>query len=82
MLRTDSFRLTPAPGDPCTRRDKWEATEPIAIDENVWFSDGVIVCSAVTIGADTAVGPGSVVIRDLPAGVVAVGLPANVIRDL
>jgi len=36
----------------------------------------------VTIGADTVVGAGSVVTRDLPAGVVAVGNPARVVREL
>jgi maltose O-acetyltransferase len=36
----------------------------------------------VSIGADTVVGAGSVVTRDLPAGVVAVGSPARVVRTL
>jgi maltose O-acetyltransferase len=42
----------------------------------------VIVCPGVTIGADTVVGAGAVVTRDLPAGVLAVGAPARVIRSL
>ncbi len=64
------------------RRDKWEAAEPIAIGDNVWLGGGVIVCPGVTIGADTVVGAGSVVTRDLPAGVLAVGSPARVLREL
>jgi maltose O-acetyltransferase len=48
----------------------------------VWLGGGVIVCPGVTIGADTVVGAGSVVTRDLPAGVVAVGSPARVLREL
>ena len=75
--------LTPThPIDPDRRRDKWEAAEPITIGDNVWLGGGVIVCPGVTIGADTVVGAGSVVTRDLPARVVAVGNPARVIRNL
>jgi maltose O-acetyltransferase len=42
----------------------------------------VIVCPGVTIGRDTVVGAGAVVIRDLPDGVLAVGNPARVVRTL
>lgn len=70
------------PLEPGPRRDKWEAAEPIVIGDNVWLGGGVIVCPGVTIGADTVVGAGSVVTRDLPSGVVAVGSPARVVRDL
>ncbi|MCY4725675.1 sugar O-acetyltransferase [Nocardioides sp. STR2] len=70
------------PLEPQPRRDKWEAAQPITIGDNVWLGGGVIVCPGVTIGADTVVGAGSVVTRDLPAGVVAVGSPARVVREL
>ena len=43
---------------------------------------GAIVCPGVTIGDDTVVGAGAVVTRDLPAGVVAVGKPARVLREI
>jgi maltose O-acetyltransferase len=75
--------LTPThPVDADARRAKWEAAEPITIGDNVWLGGGAIVLPGVTIGADTVVGAGSVVTRDLPAGVVAVGNPARVIRTL
>jgi maltose O-acetyltransferase len=75
--------LTPThPLDPQLRRDKWEAAEPIAIGDNVWLGGGVIVLPGVTIGENTVVGAGSVVTKDLPANVVAVGNPARVIRTL
>jgi maltose O-acetyltransferase len=75
--------LTPThPIDPDQRRDKWEAAEPITIGDNVWLGGGVVVCPGVSIGADTVVGAGSVVTRDLPARVVAVGNPARVIREV
>jgi maltose O-acetyltransferase len=75
--------LTPThPVEPGPRRDKWEAARPVAIGDNVWLGGGVIVCPGVTIGANTVVGAGAVVTRDLPADVVAVGNPARVIRHL
>ncbi|QCC78633.1 sugar O-acetyltransferase [Nocardioides daphniae] len=75
--------LTPLhPLDAEQRRQKWEGGAPITIGDNVWLGGGVIVCPGVTIGADTVVGAGSVVAKDLPAGVLAVGNPAKVIRHL
>jgi maltose O-acetyltransferase len=64
------------------RRDGWESAAPITISDNVWLAAGVIVCPGVSIGADTVVGAGSVVTRDIPAGVVAVGNPCRVIRPI
>jgi maltose O-acetyltransferase len=46
------------------------------------WAGGVIVCPGVTIGQDTVVGAGAVVTRDLPAGVVAAGVPARVRREI
>ncbi|MGB3684261.1 MAG: DapH/DapD/GlmU-related protein [Ornithinimicrobium sp.] len=79
MCRSSPLR-TPLEPDP--RRQKWEAAQPITIGDNVWLGGGVIVCPGVSIGADTVVGAGSVVSRDLPPGVLAVGSPARVIREL
>lgn len=70
------------PIEPEPRRAKWEGSEPITIGDNVWLGGGVIVCPGVTIGANTVVGAGSVVVRDLPANVVAVGNPARIVRHL
>ena len=70
------------PIDPEPRRLGWEAAEPITIEDNVWLGGGAIVCPGVTIGEDTVVGAGAVVTRDLPAGVVAVGSPARVLREI
>jgi maltose O-acetyltransferase len=47
--------------------------------DNVWLGGGVIVGPGVTIRTNTVVGAGAVVVRDLPAKVVAVGNPARVI---
>ena len=75
--------LTPThPLEPNARREKWEAAEPISIGDNVWLGGGVIVCPGVSIGADTVVGAGSVVTRELPAAVLAFGNPARIMRTL
>lgn len=75
--------LTPThPLEAEPRRAKLEAARPIAIDDNVWLGGGVIVRPGVRIGQNTVVGAGSVVTRDLPPNVVAVGNPARVIRTL
>jgi maltose O-acetyltransferase len=75
--------LTPThPVEPEPRRQKWEAAEPITIGDNVWLGGGVVVCPGVTIGENTVVGAGAVVTKDLPAGVVAVGNPARVVRSV
>ena len=70
------------PIDPGPRRIGWEYGVPITIGDNVWLGGGVIVCPGVTIGDDTVVGAGAVVTRDLPAGVVATGTPARVLRGI
>ena len=75
--------LTPShPLDAELRRAKWEAAAPITIGDNAWLGGGVIVLPGVTIGRDTVVGAGAVVTRDLPAGVLAVGNPARIVRAL
>jgi maltose O-acetyltransferase len=70
------------PVEAVARREKWESASPITIGNNVWLGGGVIVCPGVTIGDDTVVGAGTVVVEDLPPGVVAVGNPARVVRRL
>lgn len=70
------------PLDAETRRAGLESAWPVAIGANAWLGGGAIVCPGVTIGADTVVGAGSVVVRDLPAGVLAVGNPCRVLRPL
>jgi maltose O-acetyltransferase len=66
----------PVEADP--RRDGWEYGLPITIGDNVWLGGGAIVCPGVTIGDNSVVGAGAVVTNDLPADVVAVGVPARV----
>ncbi len=70
------------PVEAAERRKKLEQGKPITIGEEAWLGGGVIVLAGVTIGDRTTVGAGSVVSKDLPADVLAVGSPARVIRQL
>lgn len=70
------------PLEPHARRAKWESAAPISIADNVWLGAGVIVCPGVSIGENTVVGAGSVVLGDLPADVLAAGTPARILRPL
>lgn len=74
------FYTSNHPTDPALRREGWERALPITVGDNVWFGGSVVVCPGVTIGADSVVAAGSVVTKDVPAGVVVGGNPARVIR--
>ena len=54
--------------------------EPVEIGDGVWLGEGVVVCPGVRIGAGAVIGANSVVKTDIPAGAVAVGAPARVVR--
>jgi maltose O-acetyltransferase len=70
------------PIDPVLRLSGRELGKPIRIGNRVWLGAGVIVLPGVTIGDDTTIGAGSVVTRDIPPRVVAVGNPCRVLRSL
>ncbi|MBQ9120784.1 MAG: sugar O-acetyltransferase [Clostridia bacterium] len=59
-----------------------EVALPITVGNNVWIGAGVTVLGGVTIGDNTVIGAGSVVTKDIPSGVVAVGLPCRVLRPI
>ena len=68
--------------DVVRRREGWELPLPVTIGDNVWLGGSVTVLPGVTIGSDAIIGAGSVVTRDIPAGVVAAGNPCRVIRPV
>jgi maltose O-acetyltransferase len=59
-----------------------EYGKPVQIGADVWVGGGAIICPGVTIGSRSVIGAGSVVSRDIPAGVLAVGNPCRVIREI
>lgn len=70
------------PTDPAVRLTGQELAAPVKIGNNVWIGGGAIICPGVTIGDHTTIGAGSVVVKDIPAYVVAVGNPCRVVRQL
>jgi maltose O-acetyltransferase len=68
--------------DPRYRRGGRPAMEAVEIGENAFVGDRVVILKGVVIGADSVIGAGSVVTRSVPAGMVAAGNPARVIKDL
>jgi maltose O-acetyltransferase len=70
------------PREPELRRQDVELAFPITVGANVWIGAGAIVCAGVSIGDDSIIGAGSVVTKDVPSGVVAVGVPTRVVRSL
>lgn len=59
-----------------------EYAKPITVGNNVWIGGNVIVLPGVTIGDNVVIGAGSVVNKDIPSNVVAVGNPCRVIREI
>eukprot|EP01120_Amphizonella_sp_Union-15-10_P003439 TRINITY_DN1385_c0_g1_i1.p1 TRINITY_DN1385_c0_g1~~TRINITY_DN1385_c0_g1_i1.p1 ORF type:complete len:197 (-),score=41.35 TRINITY_DN1385_c0_g1_i1:139-729(-) len=79
-----NVQLYPAthPTDAKLRISGKEYALPIKIGNNVWIGGGVIILPGVSIGDNTTIGAGSVVTKDIPDNVVAVGNPCKVIKKL
>lgn len=57
-------------------------TAPVTIGNNCWIGASVTICPGVTIGDNSVIGAGSVVIKDIPANCVAVGNPCRIVREI
>ena len=67
---------------PSLREEAYQYNIPVHIGRNCWLGAGVIVLPGVTIGDNSVIGAGSVVTKDIPPNVVAVGNPCRVIREI
>jgi acetyltransferase-like isoleucine patch superfamily enzyme len=77
----DSDHRYSDPSKPIT----WQGFEPrgpVRIGSNCWFGVGCVVTGGVTIGERSVIGANSVITGDIPAGVIAAGAPAKVIREI
>lgn len=70
------------PIDAELRRKGYQYTAPVRIGKNCWLGAGVIVVPGVTVGNNVIIGAGSVVTKDLPDNVVAVGNPCKILRQV
>ena len=59
-----------------------EYAKPIKVGNNVWIGGSVCVMPGVTIGDNVVIGGGSVVTKDIPSGVVAVGNPCKPVKEI
>lgn len=70
------------PIDAGLRRQGLQFNMPVHIGSNVWIGAGAVILPGVTIGNDVVIGAGSVVTKDIPSGVVAVGNPCRILREI
>lgn len=67
---------------PKLREKAYQYNAPVHIGRNCWLGAGVVVLPGVTIGDNTVIGAGSIVTKDIPSNVVAVGNPCKVLREI
>ena len=68
--------------DPATRRRSPGESRPVVIGNNVWLGSRVLVLKGVSVGSNSVIGAGSIVVCSIPANSLAVGSPAKVVRTL
>lgn len=67
---------------PELREKAYQYNAPVHIGKNCWLGAGVIIVPGVTIGDNVVIGAGSIVTKDLPSNVIAVGNPCHVLREI
>ena len=67
---------------PQLREQLYQYNMPVTIGRNCWLGAGVVIMPGVTVGDNTVIGAGSIVTKDIPANVVAVGNPCRVLREI
>ncbi len=67
---------------PELREKAYQYNFPVRIGRNCWIGAGALIMPGITIGDNVVVGAGSVVTKDLPSNVVAVGNPCRILREI
>ncbi len=67
---------------PELREQAYQYNAPVHIGRNCWIGAGALIMPGITIGDGSVIGAGSVVTKDIPAGVIAVGNPCRVLREI
>lgn len=67
---------------PELREKGYQYNMPVKIGKNCWIGASAVILPGVTVGDNVVIGAGSVVTKDLPSGVVAVGNPCRVLREI
>ncbi|WP_417184003.1 sugar O-acetyltransferase [Agathobaculum sp.] len=70
------------PFDVAQRNAGLEYAKPVTIGNNVWIGMGVQICPGVTIGDNAVIAAGSVVTEDIPAGMLAIGMPCKAVKQV
>lgn len=77
VLATAGHPITPE-----LRKRGYQYNAPIHIGNNCWLGTGVLVMPGITIGDNVIIGAGSVVTKDIPSNVIAVGNPCHILREV
>ncbi|WNI37869.1 sugar O-acetyltransferase [Chryseobacterium sp. SG20098] len=77
-----SFYTAGHPLDVQQRNEGLEYAHPIKVGDNVWLGGNVVVLPGVSIGNNSVIGAGSVVTKDIPENVVAVGNPCKIVKNI
>lgn len=77
-----TITVTGHPIHPSLRKNGDQFSFPVKIEDNVWIGSNVVILPGITIGRNSVIGAGSIVTKDIPANVVAVGNPCKVLREI
>ena len=78
-IYVDDVAFQSNPEDPSAQR-KLSRNEKVVMKDNVWFGENVVVLPGVTIGRGNIVAANAVILKDIPAYSIAVGIPAKIIK--
>jgi Acetyltransferase (isoleucine patch superfamily) len=70
------------PISPSLRAEGYGCNKPVYIGENVWIASNVTILPGVHIGNNSIIGAGSVVTKDIPPNVIALGNPIKILREI